>query len=283
MVVSKLSQIPAFKSNRVPFLVYFQNHTPKSEEASASVPRLKHKPQMWHRDIQVYVAAFQYLLKKETPFWKGVNNGTTAIERLGNISISAKEVLCEIEQLINMTTGNLREPRTRDEITKLWKFHVPSAVEAQPHTLDREFTIHKFSVYVTDLKRVLTRRRKRLQNQDANPDSNSTANSNTHLEHRNRRGQRHRNRSGSVERRRNNQSGQRVVDSNQSAGRRRKNHSGQRVVDNNLSAGRRRENQSGQRVVDPNSSAGRAAHKNRHRNRKGRKHRNTTTPTPTSL
>lgn len=129
---------------------------------SASVPHIKRRPQLWHRDLQVYVAAFQYLHKKQLPEVIDINNGTTASEQLNLLLLSAKSLLCEIETIINATTANLRKPRSRIEMGNILRYNVSSNVSSSTHFLDREFTKQKYFQYVSDLYKLLERKIERL-------------------------------------------------------------------------------------------------------------------------
>lgn len=132
--------------------------------SSASAPHIKRRPQLWHRDLQVFVAAFQYLHKKQMPEVIDVNNGTSASVQLLDLMDSAKSLLCEIETIINATTGNLRKPRSRIEMGNILKYNVSSNVSSSTHFLDREFTKQKYFQYVSDLYRLLERKIQRLSN-----------------------------------------------------------------------------------------------------------------------
>lgn len=209
---------------------------------------MKRKPQLWHRDLQVYVAAFQYLTKLQEINDKAVNNGTTKSDQLNNLLDSAVALLCDMENTINSTTANLRKPRGRIQMAQ--KLDYNQTAPYYHKVLDVEFTIQKFYQYVTDLDGLLERRVHRLSNP----------------QHHHRREHKPEPRNPSRERQQN-VSGQQKRQRKNGSPERRKNQINRELVDNNLSA-------TGSQVLNSN--------KNRHLHegkRQRRKHKSSTTST----
>lgn len=152
-----------------------QNNTqPQSQGASdTSLPHVKRRPQLWHRDIQVFIGAFQYLYKQQLSADNDSNNGTDTSKMLFDLMTNAKSLLCEIEILVNNTAHNLRKPRGRTEMGNILKFEVKNPSSTSRY-LDRRFTNEKYKQYVSELLHVVTRRyeRRRLnQKLQANGES----------------------------------------------------------------------------------------------------------------
>uniref|UniRef100_A0A336MP96 CSON004570 protein n=1 Tax=Culicoides sonorensis TaxID=179676 RepID=A0A336MP96_CULSO len=139
------------------------NDTQNSQGASESTPRVKRRPQQWHRDIQVFIGAFQYLHKQQLLVDNDSNNGTDTSKMLFDLMTNAKSLLCEIEILVNNTAHNLRKPRGRTEMGNILKFEVKNPSSTSRY-LDRRFTNEKYKQYVSELLHVVTRRfeRKKL-------------------------------------------------------------------------------------------------------------------------
>lgn len=142
-----------------------QNNTqPQSQGASdTSIPHVKRRPQLWHRDIQVFIGAFKYLYKQQLSADNDSNNGTDTSKMLFDLMTNAKSLLCEIEILVNNTAHNLRKPRGRTEMGNILKFEVKNPSSTSRY-LDRRFTNEKYKQYVSELLHVVTRRfeRKKL-------------------------------------------------------------------------------------------------------------------------
>lgn len=131
--------------------------------SDTSQPHVKRRPQLWHRDIQIYIAALQYLAKKQLNADIDSNNGTDNHKNLEDLMTNARSLLCEIEILVNNTAGNLRKPRGRTEMGNILKFEVKNPTSTSRY-LDRRFTKEKYLRYVSGLLHVVTRRidRKKL-------------------------------------------------------------------------------------------------------------------------
>jgi Unpaired protein len=122
---------------------------------------LQNRPKKWYNDTQLYVAAFQFLYRKQLNYDQINNDGNAESEELRTLMNQAKSLLCEIEIFINVTMkGNKVKIFSRQEMTEILKFrsngsHVKSVLE----TVDKMFTKAKFQQYISGLLPVVERRK----------------------------------------------------------------------------------------------------------------------------
>lgn len=117
---------------------------------------------MWHRDIQIFIAAFQYLYKKQVAIDQEINNVSENSKKLYDLMLNAKSLLCEIEILVNNTAHPLRKPFSRVEMGNVLKFEVENPTDTLRY-LDRRFTNEMYKQYVSGLLHVVTKRFNRKQ------------------------------------------------------------------------------------------------------------------------
>lgn len=215
---------------------------------SASVSHIKRKPQVWHRDLQVYVAAFQYLHKQQLVDDADANNGTTKSDQLQNLMSHARGLLCEMENTINSTDGKLRKPRGRIQMAQKLNFIDDSYSHK---VLDLEFTIERFYQYVADLDALLERRVLRLSKLQDHLDNSLKL-------------------SGLSKERKQNKSSPRKRTKQQSIERRRKRINKHELFDNNLYQG----------AVTQNNSSYKSRHNDINKKQQRRKKKITTTIAP---
>jgi Unpaired protein len=136
-----------------------------SSKTCSSLIFLQNRPKKWYNDTQMYVAAFQFLYRKQLNYDQINNDGNAESEELRSLMNQAKSLLCEIEIFINVTMkGNKVKIFTREEMSEILKFrsngsHVKSVLE----TVDKMFTKAKFQQYITGLLPVI-QKRKRIAN-----------------------------------------------------------------------------------------------------------------------
>ncbi|KAJ6639187.1 hypothetical protein Bhyg_11927 [Pseudolycoriella hygida] len=110
-----------------------------------------------HREIQIYVGAFQALAKKQRRFDSFQNEGNARTVEINNYLTLSKNLLCEVETAINKSKLHLPKTIRRDSMNRLLKFRNNNSIgrygEGQIDELDNKFTVFRFLEFFNLFKR----------------------------------------------------------------------------------------------------------------------------------
>lgn len=110
---------------------------------------LQDNPSRWHKILQVYVASFTFLNKLQETSNNITNSKDPASKELFELNISARGLLCFIENLVNTT--NKPHFLTREYM----KNHIKLRNYKDIDFIDLIFVKHNFTVFVKNLDRRL--------------------------------------------------------------------------------------------------------------------------------
>lgn len=114
-----------------------------------------------HIETQKYVGAFQQLAKKQKKFDSFQNEGNAKTIEIDHLLVLAKNLLCEIETVINNTRQPMPVVFTRERMDKVLTFRNNNSIGKygveEIDELDNKFAVVRFHEYVQNLQRVLRR------------------------------------------------------------------------------------------------------------------------------
>lgn len=116
-----------------------------------------------HRETQKYVAAFQHLASKQKKFDSFHNEGNAKTVEIDHLLVLAKNLLCEIETVINNTRQPMPMVFSRQAMDRALKFRNNNnnnsiiSDDGAIDELDNKFAKVRFHEYVNNLQRVLKR------------------------------------------------------------------------------------------------------------------------------
>ncbi|XP_037028126.1 uncharacterized protein LOC119068585 isoform X2 [Bradysia coprophila] len=114
-----------------------------------------------HRETQKYVAAFQQLASKQKKFDSFQNEGNAKTVEIDHLLVLAKNLLCEIETIINNTRQPMPMVMSREAMDRALKFRNNNnsifSDDGDIDELDNKFAKVRFHEYVQNLQRVLKR------------------------------------------------------------------------------------------------------------------------------
>lgn len=116
-----------------------------------------------HLETQKYVGAFQQLAKKQKRFDSFQNEGNAKTIEIDHLLVLAKNLLCEIETVINNTRQSMPLVFTRQRMDKALTFRNNNSIGKygeEIDELDNKFAKVRFHEYVLNLQEVLKPGRK---------------------------------------------------------------------------------------------------------------------------
>lgn len=113
-----------------------------------------------HIETQVYVGAFQYLLRKQKKHDRIRNEGYSKSDELDHLLILAKNLLCEIEAAIYNTGLKMSATLSREMMKQKLTFR--SNKHDEVDDLDSKFAKVRFSEYLLGLQQILENRKGKM-------------------------------------------------------------------------------------------------------------------------
>lgn len=113
-----------------------------------------------HQDVQIYVGALQNLAHNQRKYDLLHNEDNAVTIEIERLLVLAKNILCEIETVIERTRQPLRIVFTREEMDRLLTFRNNNSIgkfNGEVDELDNKFTKARFHEYVENLQRLLDR------------------------------------------------------------------------------------------------------------------------------